>query len=423
VSDEALVLDRYRLEQQIAIGGSAEVWRAFDTQLQRAVAVKLLHAHLLPDATSRARLEAEARSVAALSHPGIVAIYDVDVRAERPAIVFELVEGESLAARLAAGGPLLAEAVVRIGAEIADALFHAHQRGVIHRDVKPGNILLDTAGRARLVDFGIAHSLEAAAERLTVTGTVIGTPRYMAPEQLADGPIGPRTDLYSLGAVLYEALAGRPAWPSASPVAVAAAQREGPLPLTDVDADLAAIITESLAFDPADRPRTAAVLASDLRAWQPATVVSAAVAAPDDNDETVASSAVPVRQADSGGERSRPPRRPSWMAPALLAGAVIIVLAFGVSALLRGGGPTAPGPSLASAQATATPAETPVATQTPAPTLDLGTLSRPVQRAIERYREACGEDAPLPEGIESMKKKDAEDALDPLTAACEQSEG
>jgi hypothetical protein len=111
------------------------------------------------------------------------------------------------------------------------------------------------------------------------------------------------------------------------------------------------------------------------------------------------------------------------MAPALLAGAVIIVLAFGASALLRGGGPTAPGPSPASTHATATPAETPVPTQTPAPTLDFGTLSRPVQRAIERYREACGEDAPLPEGIESMKKKDAEDALDPLTAACEDSQG
>ena len=416
MSEGALVLGRYRIDQRIATGGTAEVWRAHDTQLERDVAVKLLHAHLLPDATSRARLEAEARSVAALSHPGIVAIYDVEVGGERPAIVFELVDGETLATRIAREGPIPAEDVARIGADVADALFHAHQRGVVHRDVKPSNILLDQAGHARLVDFGIAHSLEAAAERLTLAGTIIGTPRYMAPEQLADGQIGPRTDLYALGAVLYEALAGHPAWESASPVAIAAAQPGGPPQLTDVDPGLEAIVRACMAHDPEARPRTAGVLDAELRDWQPATVVSAA---PPTGDETVVSPVVPpdataAPAADSARARDR---RPVLLT---LGAAAVLVLALGAGAMLRGSGPPVP-PASGSPSGTPTPIQTatPDPTPTPAPTLDFAALPRPVQRAIERYRSACGEDAPLPEGIETMNKKQAEEALDPLTKACD----
>ena len=417
MSEGALVLGRYRLDQRIATGGTAEVWRAHDTQLERDVAVKLLHAHLLPDATSRARLEAEARSVAALSHPGIVAIYDVEVGGERPAIVFELVDGESLATRIAREDPLPANEVTAIGADVADALFHAHQRGVVHRDVKPSNILLDQAGHARLVDFGIAHSLEAAAERLTLAGTIIGTPRYMAPEQLADGQIGPRTDLYALGAVLYEALAGHPAWESASPVAIAAAQRGGPPPLTDVDPALEAIVRACMAHDPEARPRTAGVLAAELRDWQPATVVSPA---PPAGDETVVSSVVPrdvaaAPAADAARARDR--RTPVLLT---LGAAAVLVLALGAGAMLRGTGPSVP-PASGSPSATPTPIQTatPDPTPTPAPTLDIGTLPRPVQEEIDRYREACGRDAPLPDGIETMNKKQAEEALEPLRKACD----
>ena len=154
-----------------------------------------------------------------------------------------------------------------VAADVAEALFHAHQRGVIHRDVKPGNVLLSHDGRTRLVDFGIAHSLADGAERLTLTGTVVGTLHAMAPEQLSGGPITPRTDLYGLGVVLHEALTGRPPYPATSPVALADAQRAGPPALDGVEPALAAVIAGCLAFDPGDRPLHAGALAEALRAW------------------------------------------------------------------------------------------------------------------------------------------------------------
>src|ERR687896_1447861 len=261
------ILDRYRLTERLASGGSAEVWRARDEQLQRDVAVKLLHPHLLPDKRSRDRLVAEARAAASLSHPGIVGIYDVDVSGEAPALVMELVDGEPLAARLDREGPLPPREAARIVAEVSEALFHAHKRGVVHRDVKPGNILLERDGRARLVDFGIAHSLAETAERLTLTGTVIGTLRYMGPEQLTGEPITPRTDLYGLGTVLHEALTGRAPFPSRTPVGLVEAQRAGPPTMDDVDPALASLARACLAFDPAGRPLHAGALADALRAW------------------------------------------------------------------------------------------------------------------------------------------------------------
>jgi serine/threonine-protein kinase len=265
--DDQLILGRYRLVERLAVGGSAEVWRALDEQLDRWVAVKRLHPHLLPDAASRERLVAEARAAARLGHPAIVGIYDVDATGESAAIVMELVEGESLAAWIDREGPLAEREAVRITADVADALFHAHQQGVVHRDVKPGNVLLGTDGRTRLVDFGIAHSLAASTQRLTQAGSVIGTLRAMAPEQLADGPITPRTDVYGLGAVLHEALTGRPPYDATTPVALANAQRQGLPDLTGMDSALAAAVAACLSYDPANRPLHAGALASALRSW------------------------------------------------------------------------------------------------------------------------------------------------------------
>nr|MBA2631859.1 serine/threonine protein kinase [Chloroflexota bacterium] len=264
-TEQPLVLNRYRLVERIAVGGSAELWRAHDEQLDRPVAVKRLHSHLLPDAASRQRLVAEARAAARLAQPVIVGIYDVDATGESPAIVMELVDGESLAARLERDGPLPEREAANLTADVAEALYHAHQHGVVHRDVKPGNVLLAADGRTRLVDFGIAHSLAASAERLTLDGTVIGTLRAMAPEQLSGGPITPRTDLYGLGVVLHEALTARPPYPAASPVALAEAQRAGPPAMDGLDPALAAVVAGCLAHDPAQRPLHAGALASALR--------------------------------------------------------------------------------------------------------------------------------------------------------------
>jgi serine/threonine protein kinase len=172
----ARIAGRYLLQQRIARGGSGDVWHAHDEELDRPVAVKLLHPHLVADERARLRLAAEGRLVASLDHPAIVKMYDVLTEGDTPALIMELIEGESLNLRLKREGALPPRTAASIGAEVAEALAEAHRHGIIHRDVKPSNILLDTEGHAHLADFGIAHSLEPGAERLTQTGMVVGTP-------------------------------------------------------------------------------------------------------------------------------------------------------------------------------------------------------------------------------------------------------
>jgi serine/threonine-protein kinase len=388
---EPLILDRYQLLERLAVGGSAEVWRARDEQLGRDVAVKRLHPHLVPDDASRKRLAAEARAAAGLSHPAIVGIYDIDATGESPALVMELVDGESLAARIARAGPLPAAEAAAVTADIAEALFHAHQLGVIHRDVKPGNVLLSHDGRTRLVDFGIAHSLATAAERLTLTGTVVGTLHAMAPEQLSGGPITPRTDLYGLGVVLHEALTGRQPYPATSPVALADAQRAGPPDLAGVEPALAAVITGCLAFASTDRPLHAGALAAALRAWlagdsAPALALGTAPAAVDAAAVTqarpVIAAAPPASAAVAPAPAAAPDvgaRRGSSVAPlAAVAGLVLLgVVAF---AALR---PNAGG------QAGSDP--TPSPTVTPAPTAV--PTNEWLPGLIAEVEDACGGDA------------------------------
>jgi serine/threonine protein kinase len=258
---------RYLLEERIARGGSADVWRARDEELDRPVAVKLLHPHLAPDERARLRLAVEGRLVASLSHPGIVQMYDVLVDDESPALVMELIDGESLNVRLGREGALPPRVAAGIGAEVAEALAEAHAHGIVHRDIKPSNILLDRDGHAHLADFGIAHSLEPDTERLTQTGMVVGTPAYIAPEQLAGTEVGPRTDLFGLGAVLFEMLTGGSPYKAMAPLPLAAAQAAGPPPMPHADPQLADITRACLANAPADRPPDAAYVAATLRAF------------------------------------------------------------------------------------------------------------------------------------------------------------
>jgi eukaryotic-like serine/threonine-protein kinase len=416
---EPLILDRYRLLERIATGGSAEVWRARDEQLGREVAVKRLHPHLVPDDASRKRLAAEARAAAGLSHPVIVGIYDVDATGETPALVMELVDGESLAARIARTGALPAPEAAAVAADVAEALFHAHQLGVIHRDVKPGNVLLSHDGRTRLVDFGIAHSLATSAERLTLTGTVIGTLAAMAPEQLSGGPITPRTDLYGLGVVLHEALTGRPPYPATSPVALADAQRAGPPALDGVDPALAAAVAGCLAFEPADRPLHAGALAEALRAWlagdpAPATALGPSLAAvdPDAVTRTVVVPPVPDPAAAEPAGGSPSPRvawRGRRRTALVLAGLAVLVLLV-AAALVNGrpGGPTG-GDSGTSSMVTPSPTAAP----TPVPAW--------AAEAIARVEEACRQARADEFAAETtaLDKKATEDAAKEAVDACE----
>jgi eukaryotic-like serine/threonine-protein kinase len=203
----ALFAGRYALGELLGSGGMGEVRRARDTVLDRDVAVKLLSPALAQDEALRQRFAREARLVARLSHPGIVTVFDTGVADDRPYIVMELVDGTTLAALLAGGQRLDPGRVAAIGHEVALTLAYAHAQRLLHRDVKPANILLPAAGGAKLGDFGIA--LSADASRLTQVGTLLGTAAYLAPEQLAGEEATAASDVYALGACLYEALAGR----------------------------------------------------------------------------------------------------------------------------------------------------------------------------------------------------------------------
>ncbi|MET7703297.1 protein kinase [Streptomyces sp. NPDC005485] len=204
-----LIAGRYRLHTPIGRGAMGEVWQAYDEVLGRAVAVKLLLSQDSdPTAVSRFRLEAQ--TAGHLNHPHVIGVLDFGSYDNRLFLVMELIEGDSLAQHLKAGGPLPVEHVARIAAEAAGGLAAAHGQGIVHRDIKPGNLLLDADGALKIGDFGIARFLDDPAGALTATGQIVGTSLYLAPERALGKPASPASDVYSLGCVLYQLLTGRP---------------------------------------------------------------------------------------------------------------------------------------------------------------------------------------------------------------------
>jgi serine/threonine protein kinase len=250
--------DRYRLDELVAEGGFAEVYRAYDTELQRIVAVKIPKPSRLGSAES---FLAEARRVASLKHDGIVPVYDVGVEGDICFIVSEFLEGGSLADRLTRGKPSREEAVRWIG-EIADALEYAHINGIVHRDIKPANILIDQHGRAKLADFGIAQSSIKTGGNTPSLGTL----RYMSPEQLEGKPADHRSDIYSLGLVLYESLTGDLPYSSPDPSIIRREIAEGRVRLSSsVPSLLASCIRKATSRSPYVRHASAIQFACDLR--------------------------------------------------------------------------------------------------------------------------------------------------------------
>ncbi|QOV41000.1 serine/threonine protein kinase [Streptomyces ferrugineus] len=214
-----LIAGRYRLGESIGRGGMGEVWRAYDTTLARHVAVKLLLPQDSdPTATSRFRLEAQ--TAARIGHPNVVGVRDFGEYDNRLFLVMELVEGDSLARLLAVSGAQPAERVARIAAQAAAGLAAAHRQGIVHRDIKPGNLLLDTDGTLKIGDFGIARFMDDPGAALTATGQIVGTSLYLAPERALGQPAGPASDVYALGCVLYQLLTGRPPFQADSAVAI-----------------------------------------------------------------------------------------------------------------------------------------------------------------------------------------------------------
>jgi serine/threonine-protein kinase len=266
VSD-SVVGDRYRVEARIGQGGMAEVYRGFDPVLNRTVAIKVLLPQFARDAGFVARFRREAQAAARLNQPNIVGVYDTGADGDRQYIVMEFVEGRTLAEFLAGGRRLTPMQSVELTQKIGAALASAHAQGIVHRDIKPGNVMVTRDGTVKVMDFGIARmQTDITAPQ---TSSVIGTPTYLSPEQAQGQVVDARSDLYSLGCVLYELLAGRPPFTGDTPVAIAYKQvNETPVPPSAHNADipprLDAVVMKCLAKNPANRYQSAEELSADL---------------------------------------------------------------------------------------------------------------------------------------------------------------
>ena len=318
---------RYRLVSRIARGGMAEVWEAEDTVLARPVAVKVLLPHLAADEAFLTRFRREAVAAARLSHPHIVAIYDTCAAGSCEAIVMELVRGQTLRDVLDSGTPVPVARAVDIGVQVADALSHAHAAGLVHRDVKPGNILLADDGRVLVADFGIAKAAEAAAD-LTEVGQVVGTAKYLAPEQVRSEEVDGRSDIYSLGIVLYELLCGRPPFTGTDSTTTALARlTTEPLRPRQVRAGIQRsvedVVMRAMAREPDDRYQSAAELRDALSSLLLTTDTTGNIVVA---DATPVPAPMPTTFASS--ERS-------WMVPAALI--LVVALTLGVIGVLVGG--------------------------------------------------------------------------------------
>jgi eukaryotic-like serine/threonine-protein kinase len=325
---------RFRLEEQIGSGGMSTVYRAFDETLERDVAIKLMHRALSDDPLQHERFRREARAVARLSHPHVVTVIDAGEDDGHPYIVFEYVEGETLKARVKHTGGLPVVEAVAYAIEIARALAAAHVQRLVHRDVKPQNVLLDAEGRAKVTDFGIARALDDGS--LTATGRVLGTTDYVSPEQALGEEVNEQSDIYSLGICLYEMLAGEVPFKAESQVGVAMKHVKDPLPdiqraRPEVSAALAAVIDRATAKERANRYASVDEMMWDL---EQALAIETARHGEVTGEATTVLRALPDETADLAPGRLRFPGR--YAALALLAA---LAVAAGILLLATNAGP------------------------------------------------------------------------------------
>jgi eukaryotic-like serine/threonine-protein kinase len=338
---DTVLAHRYRLEKRIAVGGYGEVWRGTDVMLNRPVAVKLLLAGHAQHPETLARFRAEALHAAAVAHGNIARIYDY-AETDPPYLVMEFVDGPSLAGLLA-GGPMDPAKAMDIIAQAAAGLHAAHQAGLVHRDVKPGNLLLSQGSLVKVTDFGISYA--AGSAPLTTAGTLMGTPGYIAPERINGAPASPASDLYSLGVVAYECLMGAAPFAGIA-LEVALAHRDRPMPpLPDsVPAEVGALVGELTAKDPAQRPASAGEVARraarirDTLGGGPAAEVPASAAGVPVPDPAAAEFVPPLPWQPPPWPPSpwqQPPRRPArkgrrsgWLAGAAVGVVVATLLGF-----------------------------------------------------------------------------------------------
>ena len=269
----------YELVSLLGAGGMGEVYRARDPRLGRDVAIKVLPAELTADADCLRRFEQEARAAAALNHPNILAVYDLGTHDGSPYIVSELLDGDTLRERLA-GGPLAVRKAVEVASQLVRGLAAAHERGIVHRDLKPDNVVVTRDGRVKILDFGIAKTASVTTLGSDVTqtrdGTVLGTVGYMAPEQLRGEPVDARADIFAVGVIMHELIAGQPPFRRSSAAdTMSAVLREEPPDLAGQPEALARIVRRCLEKDPINRFQSARDLGFALETMAVATVPAA----------------------------------------------------------------------------------------------------------------------------------------------------
>lgn len=386
-----LLADRYRLAERIATGGMGEVWRAEDTLLGRLVAVKTLKPEYVGDDDFRARFRAEARHAGRLGHAGIASVHDFGETADGAWLVMELVEGEPLSGLLRREGRLSVDRTLDVVAQTAAALQAAHDGGVVHRDVKPGNLLVRRDGVLKVTDFGIASATDAVP--LTQTGTVVGTAYYLSPEQASGGSGSPASDVYSLGVVAYECLVGARPFPGTNPVAVALAHlRETPPALpASIPAGVRELVTRALAKDPQDRFPDAEAMAA--RARELLVELAAEDCYPTEDSRLAGLPVVPPpavvdarTEVHAAAPTSRLPgaQARSSRSAVRAAAALLLVLAVGIG--LRAGNPDRVVQTDAASGTTTSPsssaAASPASSPTPPPMVDASTyIGRPAVEA------------------------------------------
>jgi predicted Ser/Thr protein kinase len=397
-----VLLERYEVGRLLGAGGMAEVFEGRDRLLARRVAIKVLQSQFARDPSFLIRFKREAQAAASLSHPNIVGVYDTGSEDGTHFIVMEYVDGRTLKDVIRAEGPLYPERAAEICADVCNALAAAHARGLIHRDIKPGNVMLTPEGKVKVMDFGIARA--TTSETITQTAAVVGTAQYISPEQAQGQTVDYRSDLYSLGCCLYEMLTGTVPFTGATPVAIAYRHvREDPTPPrmlnADVPAPLEAICLKAMAKLPDNRYQTAAELHDDLerfRNGQPvhATPLMDAAAAtealprgPVGADQTAMLGG--VTSADRYAEPYEEERRTSvgWVVVSLLALVLVGLVAFFITRAVTGtdGGPqttvavptTAVPTTAAPTTAAPTTAPTTTAPTTTAPTTTAPTTTEP----------------------------------------------
>ena len=319
-----VISGRYELEDLCGSGGMSSVWRAHDRLLDRKVALKILHRRYGEDAEYVERFRREARAVARLSHPNIVTVIDRGEEGDRQFIVFEFVDGENLKEVVERRGPLPVDEAVEVGLAIARGLAFAHEQGIVHRDVKPQNVLMNGDGRAKVTDFGIARSLDVV-RGVTQTGTVLGTSNYIAPEQASGERVDAQSDVYSLGCVLYELLTGDVPFDGENFVAVAMKHLHEPAPSVlerrpETPPGLADAVARALAKDPKERITMPELVAE----------LAAAAGGPSPHAGATVVRQAPARRARRSG------RRLSWPIVFALLGALFVAAAIAAALLVDG---------------------------------------------------------------------------------------